>query len=166
MSYIVGIDLGTTNTVVAFARLSSARQAPDDPPARPRITVFDVPQLVAAGEVAARSQLPSFRYHPTQDELADADTQLGFPPPLPELPRSVTGVLAQALGSRVPGRLVASAKSWLCHAGVDRQAAILPCAGEEVRRSAGPRARATSRTCARPGTRRTRPIHWPSKRSC
>jgi hypothetical protein len=122
MKYIVGIDLGTTNTVVAFAELGS-----------PRITVFDVPQLIAAGEVAARSQLPSFRYHATPEELSDADMQLGFVAPLPELPRGVTGVLAQTLGGRAPGRLVASAKSWLCHAGVDRQAAILPWgAGEDV----------------------------------
>jgi molecular chaperone DnaK (HSP70) len=123
--FIVGIDLGTTNTVVAFADTREALQA------RPQIETFGVPQLVAAGEVAARAQLPSFRYHPAQDELADADLELGFAAPLPELPRAVIGVLAQTLGSRVPGRLIASAKSWLCHAGVDRQAAILPWGAPE-----------------------------------
>jgi molecular chaperone DnaK (HSP70) len=127
--FVVGVDLGTTNTVVAFAD-TQANAAPatgaDDPAARPQIAIFPVPQLVAAGEVATRPQLPSFRYHPASDELAGADLALGFPEPLPELPRGVTGVLAQALGSRVPGRLIASAKSWLCHPGVDRQAPILP----------------------------------------
>jgi hypothetical protein len=115
--FIVGIDLGTTNTVVAYADLSR----PDV-----RVEPFAVPQLVAAGEVEARASLPSFRYHPADAELSDTDLALGFAPPLPELPRGVVGTFAQSLGSRVPGRLLASAKSWLCHAGVDRQAAILP----------------------------------------
>jgi hypothetical protein len=115
--FIVGIDLGTTNTVVAFADLSRRDV---------RVEPFAVPQLIAAGEVEPRASLPSFRYHPAAAELSDADLALGFAPPLPELPRGVVGTFAQSLGSRVPGRLLASAKSWLCHAGVDRQAAILP----------------------------------------
>jgi molecular chaperone DnaK (HSP70) len=121
---IVGIDLGTTNTVVAYADLKRAR----DPERgdRPRIEIFRVPQLIAPGEIAPRPQLPSFRYHPAEAELGAADLELGFAEPLAALPRGVSGVLAQALGSKVPGRLIASAKSWLCHAGVDRQAAILP----------------------------------------
>ncbi|HKU41524.1 MAG TPA: Hsp70 family protein [Polyangiales bacterium] len=115
--FIVGIDLGTTNTVVAFADL----RAPGG-----GVQVFRVPQLIAAGEVAPRACLPSFRYHPARDELADADLSPGFALPLPDLPRGVVGTFAQLLGSRVPGRLIASAKSWLCHSGVDREAAILP----------------------------------------
>ncbi len=120
--FIVGIDLGTTNTVVAFADLREAA---------PLVQPFPVPQLIAAGEVSARPALPSFRYHPARDEISDADLGLGFAPPLPELPRGVVGTWAQALGSRVPGRLLASAKSWLCHPGVDRQAAILPWGAPE-----------------------------------
>jgi molecular chaperone DnaK (HSP70) len=115
--FIVGIDLGTTNTVVAFAD-SQQREA--------GVQVFRVPQLIAAGEVAPRACLPSFRYHPAREELADADIAPGFAPPLPGLPRGVVGTFAQVLGARVPGRLIASAKSWLCHSGVDRQVAILP----------------------------------------
>jgi molecular chaperone DnaK (HSP70) len=132
--YVVGIDLGTTNTVVAFAdtqALAERGAGGDEGAARPQIQIFPVPQLVAAGEVAAHAQLPSFRYHPASDELPEADLALGFPEPMPELPRSVTGMLAQTLGSRVPGRLIASAKSWLCHPGVDRQAAILPWGAPE-----------------------------------
>ena len=132
MKYVVGIDLGTTNTVVAYAESSgpSARGG-DERAERPPIHVFDVPQLIAPGEVRGRDQLPSFRYHASTDELSDVDAQLGFAEPLPELPRGVVGVLAQTLGGRVPGRLIASAKSWLCHAGVDRQAAILPWGAPE-----------------------------------
>src|SRR4051812_47757942 len=88
--YIVGIDLGTTNTVVAFADTHAH--------GRPLIETFAVAQLVAPGEVAARAQLPSFRYHVRKDELTDADLALGFDAPdrsasdapLPELPRGVT----------------------------------------------------------------------------
>ena len=130
--YIVGIDLGTTNTVVACTDTEAhAPMAGATEGARPPIEIFHVPQLVAPGEVAPRVQLPSFRYHPAQDELADADLALGFAEPLPELPRGVVGALSQALGSRVPGRLIASAKSWLCHPGVDREAAILPWGAPE-----------------------------------
>ena len=71
--------------------------------------------------------LPSLRYHPAPGELAPGDLALPWAPPaMRELPRGVIGELAQPLGAQVPGRLVASAKSWLCHAGVDRQAPILP----------------------------------------
>ena len=59
--FIVGIDLGTTNTVVAYAERSA------DPDALPAI--FEIEQLVALGEVAARSSLPSLRYHPAPGEL-------------------------------------------------------------------------------------------------
>lgn len=114
--YAVGIDLGTTHTVVAYADLAGA----DD------VHVFDVEQLVAPGEVAARPLLASVRYHPAVGELAPDDLRLpwqGCPPPL-EAP--VMGALALELGAQVPGRLIASAKSWLSHAGVDRTAAILP----------------------------------------
>jgi len=120
--YLVGIDLGTSNTALAYAELVAARKE------RPRIEIFRIPQLTAPGEVEARQLLPSLRYHLGESELSDADRQLGLPEPLPQLtlPAGIVGSLAQALGSRVPGRLVASAKSWLCHGGVERRAPILP----------------------------------------
>jgi hypothetical protein len=43
----------------------------------------------------------------------------------------ITGRLALDLGAQVPGRLVASAKSWLSHAAVDRLAPILPWGAED-----------------------------------
>ena len=117
--YIVGIDLGTTHTVVAYAPLAGGELPPDD------IRLFDMAQLVAPGEVAALPLLPSVRYHAAPGELADAALQLPWPAEAGQ-PPVVLGQLARQLGAQVPGRLVASAKSWLSHAAVDRQAPILP----------------------------------------
>lgn len=134
--FIVGIDLGTTHTVVAYADstespVRAARDAEENVRPRPPIHVFRIPQLVAAGEVAERPLLPSFRYQPSEGELGEADMNVGWPDPLPELPRGVVGTFAQRLGGRVPGRLVSSAKSWLSHATVDRAAPILPWGAAE-----------------------------------
>jgi molecular chaperone DnaK (HSP70) len=117
-AYTVGIDLGTTHTVVAYAA-AKARIAED------AIRLFDVEQLVAPGEVAARPLLPSMRYHPAPGELAPGDLVLPWAP-AGNGDTAVIGSLARQLGAQVPGRLVASAKSWLSHAAVDRLAPILP----------------------------------------
>ncbi|WP_454458118.1 Hsp70 family protein [Thauera phenylacetica] len=125
--YTVGIDLGTSNTVVAFAA------AGED-----RIQVLEIEQLVGRGELAARTLLPSVRYHPAAGELDPATLRLaaslaGFDdadkPPV--IDAAVVGQYARELGAQVPGRAVASAKSWLSHAGVDRNAAILPWGAAE-----------------------------------
>jgi molecular chaperone DnaK (HSP70) len=111
--YAVGIDLGTTNTVVAYAE-----------PGSQDIRLFDIEQLVAPGEIKAAPLLPSLRFHPAAGELpADA---LRLPWDEAQQPPVVIGALARKLGAQVPGRLVASAKSWLSHAAVDRLAPILP----------------------------------------
>ncbi len=112
---VVGIDLGTTNTAVAHAAVGADGSAS-------RVVVLDVPQLVAPGELGARPQLPSFTYLAGEHDLPPAATALPWDPTR----RHVVGELARSQGARVPGRMIASAKSWLCHAGVDRQAAILP----------------------------------------
>jgi molecular chaperone DnaK (HSP70) len=123
--YTVGIDLGTTHTVVAYARLGVMP---------PVITLFDIEQLVSSGEVAARPLLPSVRYHAAVGEIAPGDVELPWPPTETPGPAPVVfGQWARQLGSQVPGRLVASAKSWLSHPDVDRLAPILPWgAGVEV----------------------------------
>jgi molecular chaperone DnaK (HSP70) len=115
-AYIVGIDLGTTHTVVAFAPAGAG-------PTDEAIRLFEIEQLVAPGEVAARPLLPSLRYQPAPGELAAGDTAL---PWAPGGHSAVIGNLARQLGAQVPGRLVASAKSWLSHDAVDRLAPILP----------------------------------------
>lgn len=110
-AFRIGIDLGTTHTVLAFAPLGA-----DD------IQVFPIPQSIAAGEVAPRSLLPSLRFHPAEGALAAADLPLPWPSQEP----AILGAFARELGQQTPGRLVASAKSWLSHPTVDRTAAILP----------------------------------------
>ncbi len=118
-AYLVGIDLGTTNTVVAYAAAGDAQAG---------INLFAIEQLVAPGEVGARPLLPSLRYHPAAGELAAGDLQL--PWPQQDAEHAVLGAFARQLGAQVPGRLVSSAKSWLSHASVDRQAPILPWGAE------------------------------------
>ena len=108
---IVGIDLGTTHTVVASS-------APDG------AEVFPVRQLVADREIEARALYASSLYAPLEDERAGAPDVCGDAP-------WVTGELAKRRGAEVPGRVIASAKSWLCHPGVDRLAPILPWGAED-----------------------------------
>jgi len=121
--YLIGIDLGTTNSAVAYV---------DTQAADPRVRVFDVPQLVAPGEIAPRRQLPSFIYLACEIDLAAHETALPWAPEA----REVVGELARTQGARMASRMIASAKSWLCHPGVDRNAPILPWgAGDGPKRS-------------------------------
>ncbi len=118
--YTVGIDLGTSHTVVAYADLWASDASGDS------IHLLPIDQLIAPGEVAAPALLPSVRYHPAEGELSA--TQLALPWHSAET--AVLGRYARDLGSQVPARLVSSAKSWLSHPGVDRNAAILPWGAE------------------------------------
>jgi molecular chaperone DnaK (HSP70) len=119
VTYLVGIDLGTTNTVLAYGAGAG--------PGSDAIELFSIEQLVAPGEVAGAPLLPSMRYHPLENELAPGELQLPWAAPDPGgLALVAVGRLARALGAATPGRLVASAKSWLSHPGVDRMAPILP----------------------------------------
>ncbi len=103
----------------------------DTAAAEPSIDVVAVPQVVAPAEVEARELLPSFLY------LADAAEVGTLDPPWAHGRDFAVGAFARDRGAEVPSRLVASAKSWLCHAGVDRAAAILP-AGDDVPRRISP----------------------------
>lgn len=108
--FVVGIDLGTTHCAMGQARL-----------AHPVVQLVDVPQAVAPGEVSERPLLPSLIF------LASAEERAADAPRLPWGPsETIVGTLAQQLGAQSPGRLVASAKSWVCHGGVNRRAPILP----------------------------------------
>ncbi|QOY93518.1 hsp70 family protein [Massilia sp. UMI-21] len=123
--YLVSIDLGTTNTVLAYA-LPGAGPGTE-------VDLFAIDQLVAPGEVAAAPLLPSMRYHPAEGELAPGELQLPWLQQDPAgVERVAVGRLARLLGAQTPGRLVASAKSWLSHAGVDRMAPILPWGAEDA----------------------------------
>ena len=110
--YLVGIDLGTTNTACAYVDTRAGRE----------IRMLEVPQLVAPAEVRPRPTLPSFLYLAGAHELPPGSLDL----PWADGRDFSVGVLAREQGARVPARLVASAKSWLCHAAVDRTASILP----------------------------------------
>ena len=116
VQYIVGIDLGTTNCAVAYVDTKGRERPAAD------IKLFEVPQLVAAGETQARAVLPSFLYLPGPHELPPGATDV----PWNHAADRVSGEFARVQGARVPNHLVASAKSWLCHPGVDREAEILP----------------------------------------
>ena len=113
--YSVGIDLGTTHCVLSYLDLTTA-----DEQAIP--TVLAVPQLTAPGVIEDKLQLPSFVYLPHEAEISEGSSAL----PWTNKADYLVGDIARNLGSKTPIRLVASAKSWLCHAGVDCKQAILP----------------------------------------
>src|SRR5215471_10848736 len=111
--FLIGIDLGTTNSAVAF--VETRRRHPE-------VEVFHIPQLTSAGTVEPVSLLPSFLYFPEPAELAAG----GFALPWAPDPTAIVGVLARDRGALAPARHVASVKSWLAHSGVDRHEAFLP----------------------------------------
>ncbi len=51
--------------------------------------------------------------------------------PWSQEPKALVGAIARNLGAKTPIRLVASAKSWLCHGGVNRHQAFLPTGSPE-----------------------------------
>src|SRR3984957_1053582 len=115
--YLVGIDLGTTNSALAYVDTQRPNKG-----GRLDIRPFPVPQLVQPGEIKDRPLLPSFLYLPGEHDLPAGATTLPWDPAR----RFAVGEFARQHGGRVPGRLVSSAKSWLCHPGVDRSAPLLP----------------------------------------
>ena len=115
--YLIGIDLGTTNSALAFVDLQAKGKVV-------KLQTFPVAQLVAAGQVAAQPLLPSFLYRPGPHDLPAGATAL----PWDATATDVVGQFARVHGAKIAGRLVSSAKSWLCHPGVDRTAPLLPWA--------------------------------------
>ena len=114
--FSIGIDLGTTHCALAYVDLRASEGE------QTSCGVLDIPQLTAPGTVEQSPLLPSFLYLPHTDELAAGDLAL----PWSTDQDYAVGEFARARGALTPIRLVSSAKSWLCHAGVDRRAAILP----------------------------------------
>ena len=120
--YIVGIDLGTTNSALARCDASAAEE-------ESRIEVRSIPQLVNPNEVAERTLLPSVLYVPGEFDFPKGSLALPWEPE----PKLVIGELARKRGAESPNRMVSSAKSWLSYGAVDRTAPILPWqAPEEV----------------------------------
>jgi molecular chaperone DnaK (HSP70) len=104
--YLIGIDLGTTHSSLSYCAL----EHPDS------INTLPIPQINDDGTVVESAILPSFLYFPTAEE----------PLQTPEI-----GKLAQKRGEETPARVVSSAKSWLCHEGIDRRSPCLPL-GDDI----------------------------------
>ena len=118
--YLVGIDLGTTNSALAYIDTAETPR---------KLRDFPIPQLIGPSDVAPRPTLPSLHHHVSEHELPKGATRLPWTPATAESPDFVVGELARTQAQLVPGRAVVSAKSWLCHPRVDRLQDILPWGG-------------------------------------
>ncbi|TVO33083.1 Hsp70 family protein [Vibrio algivorus] len=117
--YFIGIDLGTTHCVLSYCPIGLDEPQIDGP----QVKVFAVPQLIAQGQVDSLNQLPSFLYQAHESEMASGTNSL---PWASSTANTLVGSIARNMGNKTPMRLIASAKSWLCHGGVDRRSAFLP----------------------------------------
>lgn len=129
--FVVGIDLGTSNTAVAFAPLSGLGNG------QPAIEAFEINQLIRPGDLQNHALLPSAYYIPAEFEIQSSDLELPWTSDseasTPLKPPYIVGKAARRLGAKTPIRLIESSKSWLCHGGVRRTANILPWhAPEEI----------------------------------
>ena len=124
--YVVGIDLGTTNSALAYVDTAAG--------AEPTLNHLAIPQVVQPGVVEDRPLLPSFLYLPGPNEQPTGSLQL----PWAKKRDYAVGEFARNFGSQVPTRLVSSAKSWLCHAGIDRRQPVLPWKAPEDARRVSP----------------------------
>jgi molecular chaperone DnaK (HSP70) len=111
--YAIGIDLGTTNSVLAYAKLGEEH---------PKVELLPIPQLVAPSTVESRNVLPSFLYLGTEQETSAGAFDLPWKKSQPY----ATGAMAVKQAADVPTRSVVAAKSWLAYTKVDRHQPILP----------------------------------------
>jgi molecular chaperone DnaK (HSP70) len=128
--FVAGIDLGTTNSALCYVDTESPNW---------RIETFAIPQIVGPGQVENLETLPSFYYEALPEERSTGATRLPWSGPetarssggnqAGDTPTSIVGQFARDHGRTIPGRMIESAKSWLCHNGVDRKAALLPWHG-------------------------------------
>ncbi|MBN1103387.1 MAG: Hsp70 family protein [Deltaproteobacteria bacterium] len=126
--FIVGIDLGTTNSVVAYTEIR------EDVSEDFSIRTFNIPQIVGPGSLAEQEVLPSFVLVPGAYDVPEGGLSL----PWDEDAALAVGEYARSRGAEIPNRLISSSKSWLCHRGVDRRQAILPWGGAEDQRKMSP----------------------------
>ena len=119
-SFIIGIDLGTTNSALAYAELNTEK---------PDVKLLPIPQLVAPATVENRNLLPSFLYLAPKIEAASG----AYDVPWAVDREYAVGEMARRQSAELPERTVGAAKSWLCHSRVDRHQSILPWgAGDDV----------------------------------
>lgn len=126
--YVVGIDLGTTNSAVSYADLTDIDTKSAGTGIGNEIKVFKVPQLTGPGEFSLVPVLPSFLYIPGKYDVS----KKALKHPWKKENDLFAGLFAREHGAQVPSRLVSSAKSWLCHSRADREAPILPWGSQNV----------------------------------
>lgn len=126
---IIGIDLGTTNSTLACVPKEKGEHG-----TLPSVKQVELLQSLAAGELGVASTLPSFIYYPLPEEVQAGGEKL----PWSHEPSRVIGAFARDRGAEVPTRLIASAKSWLCHSGIDRREKLLPIELEEKEKQMSP----------------------------
>lgn len=117
-AYAIGIDLGTTNCVVAYAPLESETA---------QIEILKINQITAPNQLESLPSLPSFLYIPNEQEDQSGVFDVPDSPVYP----TINGVYARQNAAENPERTIAASKSWLCHGGVDRHSAILPWESDE-----------------------------------
>jgi hypothetical protein len=125
--YVVGIDLGTTNCAMAYLDTQ-------DLPCRVRTMAIE--QMIEFGMLGHLDTLPSFHYELTESEASSVDPRFRFHEDADSNHHlGIVGALARERSMQVPGRGIASAKSWLCNTQVDRNSDLLPWHGaDEVER--------------------------------
>ncbi len=122
--YAIGIDLGTTNTVVAYTRIDGEQT---------EIQLLPIPQLTANSQIESLNFLPSFVFiaRPEAEQEPTSVASVFGTQPYSQASgisssRIVVGEYARRAAAERPEQVVVAAKSWLCHRGVDRSQAILP----------------------------------------
>ncbi|MCP4020768.1 MAG: Hsp70 family protein, partial [Desulfobacteraceae bacterium] len=129
--YVIGIDLGTTNSAVSYADVQVLKEQAATGKITEKkgmIKVFNVPQLTGHGEFTKIPVLPSFLYIPGEYDISKEVLKH----PWKKKEDWFAGIFARDHGSKIPSRLVSSAKSWLCNSNADRQAKILPWGSENM----------------------------------
>jgi molecular chaperone DnaK (HSP70) len=121
--YAIGIDLGTTNCTLAYVDLRRAQGG---------VETLAIGQLKSLRTIIESPLLPSFFYYPTEAELEQGELDPFSAQTADEPAGYVIGAFAREQMTALPGRVIHSAKSWLAHAGVDREAQMLPFASEEI----------------------------------
>jgi molecular chaperone DnaK (HSP70) len=117
--YIIGIDLGTTNSVVAYTEANIKKgETPD-------IKMLKIPQIVGPGTVEKREILPSFILMNEKNDAMDEALNLPWDNEI----HYAVGEYARDRGAEIPGRLISSSKSWLCNTMIDRNKPVLPWGG-------------------------------------
>lgn len=121
--FVVGIDLGTSNSALAYVDTMTVEELEDGAD----VLLLEMDQVTAPGAVESRPTLPSVVYVRGESELPEGALNL----PWRADPGYCVGAFAREQGAKIPSRMIYSSKSWLCHAGVDRESRFLPYQSKE-----------------------------------